>query len=160
VRGAALVLGILAALSGVVWLAATVVNNVTDLKQDLAAAKRDIVALRDRVARVERRLEELNSTRPSDPQAKGNSGSAPLQLSAQAVQLLRDYIKVPPAPAGTKPAFSVGASIPEATLLPIPQQIADKAPELNGMRFTTDKDGSILIVGKGSRRVDAIVPVN
>ena len=161
-RRAALTLVALAVASGLLWLAVAIVNDLTGLKRDLVAAKRDIAVARDRIARLERRIESADVLKPAEPEAKaGPRAAAPsLQLGAQAVQLLREFIKVPPPPPGTKPAFSVGAPIAAAVLLPVPQQIADKAPELEGTRFTTDKDGSIIIVAKGSRRVDVIVPPN
>lgn len=173
VKGIAITLACLALASVIFWFAVTIVNSLTDLKHELTAARRDIVAARERVARIERRLEDPEVAKAAEVKTRAGpffapspsssplapaATPAPLQLGAQAVQVLRDYIKMPPAPPGVKPTLAVGAPVPDALLLPIPQQISDKAPELNGMRFTTDKDGSIVIVRRGSRRVDAIVP--
>ena len=84
----------------------------------------------------------------------------PLELTREEVQLVRDYIKVPPAPPGTAATIQLGGVVPAATLVPLPQQIGGKCPRLIGARFTTDRNGAIVIVGRGSRHVDAIVAPN
>ena len=82
---------------------------------------------------------------------------APLDLSSAELHLLREYIKVPPAPAGATATIALGAGVDEQRLLPLPAPIGDKAPALIGARFTTDRNGAIIIVRRGSSRVNAVV---
>ena len=73
---------------------------------------------------------------------------------------MRDYIKVPPAPPGTAPTIKIGAVVPPAALVPLPQQIGEKVPKLIDARFTTDRNGAIVIVRSGSRHADAVINPN
>ena len=86
--------------------------------------------------------------------------TAPLELSREEVQLVKDYIKVPPAPPGTSPAIQIGAVVPPGLLVPLPPQIGEKYPRLIGSRYMTDRNGAIVIVTRGSRHADAIVGPN
>jgi hypothetical protein len=83
-----------------------------------------------------------------------------LELSYNDAQLLRSYIKVPPSPRGTPPTIRPGALVPDAVLLPVPPQISEKIPILQGARFTTDRNGAIILVREGSRRADAVIAPN
>ena len=82
---------------------------------------------------------------------------APLELSREEVQLVKDYIKVPPAPPGTSPAIQIGAVVPPGLLVPLPPQIGEKYPRLIGSRFMTDRNGAIVIVTRGGRNLDVVV---
>jgi len=56
--------------------------------------------------------------------------------------------------------IALGTSIPPAALMPLPSQVSEKAPRLDGARFLIDPAGAIVIVRRGSRRADAIIAPN
>ena len=150
----------------VILVAATVfggvilLGQINSLKSELANARRELVGAKDRIARLERRLDTM--AQPADPPSRPVRGreaadAAPLELSREETQLVRDYIKVPPAPPGAAATIALGAMVPEAMLAPLPQQISEKFPRLLGARFTTDRNGAIIIVRRGSRSADAVI---
>ena len=65
--------------------------------------------------------------------------------------MIRSFIKLPPAAAGTAASISVGDLIPEARLLPMPESIIERLPKLSGTRFTVDRNQTIVIVGSTNR---------
>ena len=150
-----------AALGGV-----SLLGQINSLKTELANSRRELTGAKDRIARLERRLDGMTSpldaqqprpARDGAARAHDAAGSTPMELGREEIQLLRDYIKTPPAPPGAVPTISVGAAVPDALLLPLPPQISDKFPRLSGARFATDRNGAIIIVRRGSRFADAII---
>jgi hypothetical protein len=142
-------------------------RQLADVKADLAAARRDLAAMKERVARLERVTAEPSGEPTAAPRARDGATSKglapaqpPLELTREEVQLVRDYIKLPPPAPGATPAIALGSPVPEQTLLPLPPQIGEKALRLLGARFTTDRNGAIVIVRPGSRRADAIISPN
>jgi hypothetical protein len=148
--------------------AVTVYGQIKGLKAELASARRELAGAKDRLARLERRLD---TAAPQSAQPQGNLGrpdgagsvriDAPapglLELSREEVQLVRDYIKLPPAPPGAVQTMALGAPVPDTMLMPLPSQITDKFPRLLGARFATDRNGAIVIVRRGSRSADAVI---
>lgn len=135
------------------------------LTTELAGTRRELAATQERVARLERRLEEgpVDQAFRQLPGARGRPTGEeeqlqpPLQLSREEVQVVKDYIKVPPAPPGATNLIKQGAVVPIGALAPLPSQITDKLPKLLGARFMTDNAGAIVIVRRGSRSADAII---
>jgi hypothetical protein len=122
-----------------------------------------MTAAKDRITRLERKSEEplISQSFNELAQKQGDVRQrAALELSREEAQLVRDYIKVPPAPPGTAPTIQIGAVVPPAMLMPLPQQVVDKAPKLVGARFATDRNGAIVIVRSGSRQADAVINPN
>ena len=150
--------GIFLAGAGAVFL----FGQFRTLKNEIAGVQRELTGAKDRIARLERKADEPSiAQRFADLQKQAEDRPrVPLELSREEVQLVRDYIKVPPAPLGTAGTIQLGAVVPSATLVPLPQQIGDKYPRLIGSRFTTDRNGAIVIVVRGSRHADAIVAPN
>ncbi len=149
--------------------AVTVYGQIKGLKAELASARRDLAGAKDRLARLERRLD---TAAPQSAQPQGHLGRPPdgvggvridapaaglLDLSREEVQLVRDYIKLPPAPPGAVQTMALGAPLPDTMLMPLPSQITDKFPRLIGARFATDRNGAIVIVRRGSRSADAVI---
>ena len=141
------------------------VAQLDSLKSELSNSRKELTATKDRIARIERRIDEPAAqsrsqvNRVADPEGEIGSRSR-LELSREEVQLLRDYIKVPPAAPGALPTITVGTEVPIGMLMPLPQQVSDKAPKLVGARFTTDRNGAIVIVRPGSRQADAVINPN
>ena len=147
---------------GGVFAAVSLLGQIRGLKVELSNTRRELNGAKDRIVRLERRLDTasqsdtlMNRMRLSDnPPARQESA---LVLMREEIQLIRDYIKMPPAPPGTSATIAVGAVVAEASLLPLPQQISDKFPRLIGARFATDRNGAIVIVRHGSRTADAVI---
>lgn len=158
--------GLVAAACALVFLAGAgvtfLIAQISGLRSELASVRGELASAKDRIARMERRVEEPSiAQRFTDLQKQPEERPRmPLELTREEVQLVRDYIKVPPAPPGTAATIQLGGVVPAATLVPLPQQIGEKFPRLIGARFTTDRNGAIVIVGRGSRHVDAIVAPN
>jgi len=162
-RAASLVL-LVALLAVAVFGGVSLLGQIQGLKTELANTRRELTGAKDRIARLERRLD--TTAPPSDSlqsRMRLNDGAAamrqeaPLELSREEIQLMRDYIKMPPAPPGAAATIAIGAVVPDAILLPLPQQISDKFPRLIGARFATDRNGAIVIVRRGSRLADTVI---
>ena len=153
--------GLVAAICIVVSLAGVgtvfLIAQISNLKNELSGVRRELIGARDRIARLESKVEETVSLQRNDLAPKK---TAPLELSREEVQLVKDYIKVPPAPPGTSPAIQIGALVPPGLLVPLPPPIGEKYPRLIGSRYMTDRNGAIVIVTRGSRHADAIVGPN
>jgi hypothetical protein len=141
-------------------------GHIKRLKDELASTRRELVGAKDRLSRLERRVDMTASqpalpqghvVRPMDGIGAVRADAGLLDLSREETQLVRDYIKLPPAPPGAVPTMVLGAAIPDAILMPLPSQITDKFPRLLGARFATDRNGAIVIVRRGSRSADAVI---
>jgi len=159
--------GLFAAVCAGIFLAgagaAFLVTQISGLRSELSSVRRELAGAKDRLARLERKAEEQPFAQRFNDVAQKQADDrprVPLELSREEVQLVRDYIKVPPAPPGTAGTIQLGAVVPPAALVPLPQQIGDKFARLIGARFTTDRNGAIVIVGRGSRHADAIIAPN
>ena len=151
-----------------ITLSEALVREYRDLKTELATARSELAANRQRIARLEIWAAGMVSEQAQshggpvrlaegDLRLRNAAPDAPIELRGDEVHLLREYIKVPPAPEGTTPTIILGGLVDEHRLLPLPPQIADRAPILMGARFTTDRNGAIIIVRRGSNRVNSIV---
>jgi len=140
----------------------SLLGQISSLRAELANTRRELAGAKDRIARLERRL-DTTAAPPSDSlqsRMRLNDGmrqEGPLELSREEIQLVRDYIKMPPAPPGAAATIAIGAAVPDAILLPLPQQISEKFPRLIGARFATDRNGAIVLVRRGSRLADAVI---
>ncbi|HSQ19704.1 MAG TPA: hypothetical protein VLR92_04945 [Blastocatellia bacterium] len=141
----------------------TAVMQVRSLKSELAPLQRELLSLRERVARldqIERNKEPKD--KPSDQKIQssreGRPEDAPLLLSREEIQLIRDYIKPAPVAGSAAAPISVGDRVPAPTI-PIPSPVTEKVPKLLGARFAI-KNGAIIIVRKDSRQADAVIGPN
>ncbi|MBR0800837.1 hypothetical protein JQ615_36295 [Bradyrhizobium jicamae] len=142
------------------------------LKTDIARLNREVGSLSERLEKLERaekaRQEtaqrEAGQNKPAaDPAADtGKAGieartdQAALNLSRDEIQIIREYVKPAPASGAPTPAINVGDPISGGTI-PLPSSLTEKVPKLLGARFAT-RNGSIIIVRKDSRQVDAVLP--
>ena len=133
--------------------------QVKSLKSELTAVQRELLPLRERVARldqVERSREAAEKVSGQKNQSRENRAEeAPLLFSREEIQLIRDYIK--PAPlvdSSTAPA-SVGDPVTGPTI-PFPSALTEKISKLIGARFAI-RNGVIIILKKDSRRADAVL---
>jgi hypothetical protein len=142
-----------------------VVAQLNSLKTELASTRREIAVAKDKIDRLERRIDETAAaaarpqTRP-ERAATAGGGTRALELTREEIQLVRDYIKVPPAPAGVMATIAVGTPVPAGVLSPLPSQITEKMPKLIGASFMTDRNGAIVIVRRGSTEADLVINPN
>ncbi|WP_246230612.1 hypothetical protein [Bradyrhizobium cytisi] len=137
--------------------------QVKSLKSELATLQRELPLLKDRIARlddIERSKEAgekvIDQTTQSSREARVEP--APLILSREEVQLIRDYIKPAPIVGSSTAPVSVGDPI-TGPAIPFPSPITDKVPKLLGAKFAI-RNGTIIIVRKDSRQADAVLRPN
>ena len=159
--------GMFAAICTVIFLAgagaAFLLAQISGLRNEVTGVRRELTSAKDRIARLERKSEEPPFSQRFNELTQKQAEDRrppPLELSREEVQLIRDYIKIPPAPPGTAATIQIGAVVPPTLLVPLPQQIGEKSPKLIGARFMTDRNGAIVIVGRASRQADAIIAPN
>lgn len=151
--------------------AAFLTERIRDLADASAQAKRQLSSLDHRVGRVELQIERLLAKQLSDDNeypgganhgARANGGRGRVgtaaALTAEEIELVRNYIKVPPPAGSAPPKFAIGAAIDDSRLTPLPLQITEKVPRLAGAKFTSDRNGAIVIVSGGT--VGFIIPPN
>jgi hypothetical protein len=140
-------------------------GQLKSLKSELAMAHRDVLYLRERLAKLEQSAKAHSpAVRPAQAQpkaeteeSKAGDDQAALNLSREEIGLIRDYIKPASSP-GSAPTISVGDSVSGPTI-PLPSPITDKIPRLMGARFTT-RNGAIVIVKKDSHQAGAVLGAN
>lgn len=142
-------------------------TQTRSLKVEATALQRELTLLRERVARLEyeRAAQELNRQRQSanKPAAEQNraapdsrTNQTSLNLTQEEIQIIREYIKPAPAAGTPTSAINLGDTVSIATI-PLPLQLMEKIPKLQGARFTT-RNGSIVILKHDSRQADAVLP--
>jgi hypothetical protein len=151
-------------------VAAIAFGQIQSLKSDVAALRREVLPVKERITRLEqiekakRDLDQQEEAQNKSDAEKNKPGGeirtdqAALNLSREEIQLIKDYIKLAPSAGSTAPAINVGDPIGGATI-PLPSPITEKVPKLIGARFTT-RNGAIIISTKNSRRADAVLAPN
>jgi hypothetical protein len=148
-------------------------ERIKGLRENATQLQKQISLIEQRVGRLELQMETLLARRLPDGNAgpnrpEGNTPTkdspakveTPTALTRAEIDIIRDYIKIPPPAAGVSPTISLGVPIGNHVLVPLPSQITDKVPKLVGARFTTDRNGSIVIVTVNGGRADFIIPPN
>lgn len=152
-------------------LAAMAFSQLKSVKVDVSAAREELMLAEERTARLERQLEKAlrnfdqqqakASAQTQTSALKENRADRPsFQLTQDETQLIRSYIKASPVSSEATATISVGGRLPDTPLLPLPSQIAGKAPRLAGSRFTIDRNGAIVISLRKSRQADAVIQPN
>jgi len=151
-------------------VAAIAFGQIQSLKSDVAALRRELLPVKERVTKLEqiekekRDLDEPEETQTRADAEKNKPGGeihpaqSALNLSREEIQLIRDYIKPAPTAGTAAPAINVGDTV-EGAMIPLPSPLTEKVPKLLGGKFTT-RNGSIIIVRRDSRQADAVLPPN
>ncbi len=134
--------------------------QVKSLRSELTAMQRELLPLRERVARldqVEKSKEALDkvSGPNNQPSRENRVQEAPLLLSREEIQLVRDYIKPAPLVDASTAPISVGDPVSGPTI-PFPSALTEKISKLIGARFAI-RNGAIVILKKDSRQADAVL---
>ncbi|WP_246767613.1 hypothetical protein [Bradyrhizobium sp. CCBAU 53340] len=142
--------------------AAIALRQISALQTEISSLQRELSPLKEKLSRFDqaektRQAEEKAREDRSKRTADNPPPQAPLSLSREEIQLIRDYIK--PAPViGPSTAPAVGDPIAGATI-PFPSPVLEKVPKLLGARFAI-RNGAILIVRRDSRQIDAVLGPN
>ena len=151
-------------------VAAIAFGQIQSLKSDVAALRRELLPVKERVTKLEqiekekRDLDQQEETQNTPGTEKNQSGGeirsdkTGLNLSREEIQLIRDYIKPAPTRGPAAPAINVGDAV-DGAMIPLPSPVTEKVPKLAGAKFTT-RNGSIIIVRRDSRQADAVLPPN
>ena len=150
--------------------AAIALGQIKSLKSDIAMLHREVLPLRERLARFEQAektkldldQQELGQNKSGAEKNKAGgeirSDQSALNLSREEIQLIRDYVKPAPTAGAAAPAINVG-DIVTGAMIPLPSQLTEKVPKLLGSNFTT-RNGAIIIVKRDSRQADAVLAPN
>jgi len=143
-------------------------TQIRSLKTEIATLQRELSPLKERVAKADladRAKQDVNQQREAQLKSgieKNRAGPDPrtdqaaLNLTAEEVRLIRDFIKPAPAAGTPAPTINVGDTVSIGTI-PLPSQLMEKVPKLLGARFTT-RNGSIIILRRDSRQADVVLP--
>ncbi|WP_439374586.1 hypothetical protein [Bradyrhizobium sp. DASA03120] len=136
-------------------------RQIRSLQTEISSLQRELSPMKERLSRFEaekvRQADEKAREERSKRAADNPLQQAPLTLSREEIQLIRDYIKPAPA-AGSSAAPAVGDPLPGATI-PFPSPVTEKVPKLLGARFAI-RNGTIIIVRRDSRQIDAVLGPN
>lgn len=132
------------------------------LKTDMEKVDYDFAMMKARVNQLEKVARQTGNEQ-SEAASKRSAPKVQLKqpslvLGNADVQIVRQFIKVPPPQLGVQAKLSVGDDVAHLTVSPIPIALADALPKLRGASFSIDHDGSIVIIGMGSNRIDAVIP--
>jgi hypothetical protein len=151
-------------------VAAIAFGQIQSLKSDVAALRRELLPVKERVAKLEQiEKEKRDLDEPEETQNRGDAeknkpggeirpAQSALNLSREEIQLIRDYIKPAPTAGTAAPAINVGDTV-VGVMIPLPSQLTEKIPKLLGGRFTT-RNGAIIIAKRDSRQADAVLAPN
>ncbi|QOZ26334.1 hypothetical protein XH93_24075 [Bradyrhizobium sp. CCBAU 51753] len=165
-----LALAFLSALSIIACVGAAIAfGQISSLKADLAALRREQAPLRERLAKLEQseaarreaaQQEEAQQAKAEAERKASESGGeqAMLGLSRDEIQLIREYIKAAPSAGAAAVTTKVGDPV-TGGMIPLPSSLTEKVPRLVGARFAT-RNGAIIISTRNSRRVDAVLLPN
>jgi len=142
-----------------------VLLQLRNIRGEIRGLKDELTIVRQRVAKAEAKLnavspEARGSTDRTEARANGISNRPdppPFTLSREEVQVIRDFIKVPPPRRGVTRNINVGDVVSSAGLASLPELVMEKIPKLRGARFTVDRSGAIIIAAPGSNRADLII---
>jgi len=138
-------------------------TRVRSLQMEISSLQREMSPLKERLSRLDQaeKAREADKTREERSRQAGEKSppqQAPLILSRDEIQLIRDYIKPAPVAGSSMTPLSVGDPVAGPTI-PFPSPVTDKIPKLLGARFAI-RNGAIIIVGKDRRQADAVLGPN
>ncbi|MBH5369038.1 hypothetical protein HZZ16_12995 [Bradyrhizobium sp. CNPSo 4016] len=143
--------------------AAIALAQIRSLKMEISSLQRELSILKERPSRMDqaekaREAKDAKARDEADRRLAAIPHQAPLNLSREEVQLIREYIKPAPPSAPSAAPVSVGDPVAWPTI-PFPSPVTEKVPKLLGARFTI-RNGAILVVRRDSRQVDAVLEPN
>jgi hypothetical protein len=152
--------------------AAIALGQIKSLKSDIAMLQREVLPLRERLARFEQaektkrdsdqqdEVENKSGVDNNRPSGEIRTDQTALNLSREEIQLIRDYIKPAPTAGAAAAMATINVGDPvEGGMIPLPSPLVDKVPKLAGGKFTI-RNGTIIIIKRDSRQADAVLGPN
>ncbi|WP_143271596.1 hypothetical protein [Bradyrhizobium mercantei] len=145
--------------------AAIALGQNSSLKSDIVMLHRELVPLRERLAKLEQDAARREAAQREEAQDRAEAEKraaiieqAALNLSREEIQLIREYIKAAPMPGAAATPVNVGDPV-TGGMIPLPSPLTEKIPRLVGARFSI-RNGAIIISARNSRRIDAVLMPN
>lgn len=162
---AGILTGIVLAALATLSLGAVILAQFSGFKIEIAGLKSDLAGMTKKLAKLEANVaaalphpdEMKDGADAWMLRSSGRTPQAPFALSRDEIQLIRDFVKVPPPLPGAARNINVGDLLLGIALAPLPEPIMEKVPKLRGARFTVDRNGAIVVVAPGTNRVDVII---
>jgi hypothetical protein len=162
-RGKAAI-GIVLAVFLVLALGVAIFAQFNRFNIEMAGVKRDLAATREKLVKLEANVASAlladKMKHRTDDRMLDNTVAVPtpaFALTRDEIQVIRDFIKVPPPLPGAPQNINVGDRIPDTALASLPEPIMEKVPKLRGARFTVDRNSAIIVVTPGTNRADVII---
>lgn len=133
--------------------------QIRDLKTEVAQSRTEVALTKAQLSQLERAAQQKIVNEPT-PATKAQPAHVPLNFSEADIKIIRQFIKVLPPKPGTLQKIHIGDEITNLTVAPVPESLIGELPKLRGARFSIDQDGAIIIIGEGSKRVDAVLGYN
>lgn len=150
----------LLALCGIV-AAPFLLSLVVFFKSENRTLQQEVARLRENLGRLEQAAQK-DAAQKNPEMAAGLASRADqqsgIELSRDEIQFIREYIKPAPRGGSAGPAINTGDIFDGATV-PLPAPLTEKMPKLLGARFAI-RDGAIVILKRGSDRVNAVLLPN
>lgn len=140
--------------------AAVALSQIYSFKSENTLLQRELAKVRDHLGKMEQAAvrKEADASRKgpdSQPNEQPRVDRAPLVLSKDEIQSIREFIR--PAPTkGSEPDINVGDPVDSPTVL-LPSALMEKVPKLSGGRFTI-RNGAIIISKRDSKTADLVLP--
>ena len=139
----------------------TIYVQINGLKTELANVRREVTGVTNRVEKLNRDLAEIAApnTVQTLPELPDNRARPRVfDLTGSDIQLIRQFVKVPPPQPGVAGKLVAGDVLPNSRVAPVPEPLVERLPKLRGAKFTVDLNSAIIISGPGSNRVDVVIP--
>ena len=163
-KAPSIVIGIVLAAFIPLALGAAAIAQFNRISLEMTGVKRDLAATRERLVKLEANaasalLADKMKLRADDRMRESAVAvpTPPFALTRDEIQLIRDFIKVPPPLPGAPQNINAGDRIPDTALTSLPEPIMEKVPKLRGARFTVDRNSAIIVVAPGTNRADVII---
>jgi hypothetical protein len=153
---------------GAFSLSAAIFVQFRALQAEVVSLKRHLAGTTEKLAKLEAnvvaaRPDPTDINEGADRRKLASASGMPqasFTLTQDEVKLIRDFIKVPPAPPGAARNINIGDLLSDTALAPLPEPIMKKAPKLLDARFTVDRNGTIVVVAPGTNRAEVLINPN
>jgi hypothetical protein len=163
------VLGLLVA----VVLGAIGINvQIGDLKSDVAVVKTNVVNINDRLARIEKTIDDIRSDggqilsrisrleppprQPALPAPAPDPIVAGFYLTDGEAKRLRELLRAPPKTAAA-PTYGLWEKLPDSDVRPLPDDVTSNLVKLKGLRYALDPNNNAIALVEPSGSVVAII---
>ncbi len=130
--------------------------ELKDLRKDLASAQFQLGKLES--ARVATRNTSENISPGASQINEPSQTVQSLKLTDSDISTIRQFIKiVPPVDDSSQTSVRIGDPVSPSITVPVPPALVDALPTLAGAGFSIDDSGAILIIGKDTGKIVALI---